>query len=209
MSAELPEYELQTLQRAAMNSHDGRTVALVFGTIDFLELLLNWCAFAVRAGVSWFVLVATDFQLHEALSDSLKANLVLLPRVRAGRINISKLNVIGERQRFGLRVLEVGLNVLHSDADALWLRDPSPLLQSGDIIAERIWGKPLSVVRAWGAAICTGFYFLRAKPLVLQIAREVEESLRLKRATHPSWQASDQLFINHVLHQRGVTWQSR
>jgi hypothetical protein len=35
---------------------------------------------------------------------------------------ISKLNVIGERQRFGLRVLESGFNVLFADLDAIFLR---------------------------------------------------------------------------------------
>ena len=64
-----------------------------------------------------------------------------------------------QRQRFGLRVLESGLSIVHSDADALWLRDPWPVLRAGDVVgdvasitAERIWGKPPSVVRSWGAA---------------------------------------------------------
>ena len=75
---------------------------------------------------------------------------------------ISKLNVIGERQRFGLRVLEAGYNVLFADLDNIFLKSPEPLLRDGDIIGERIWGRPLSLVRKWGAAICTGFYFVRS-----------------------------------------------
>ena len=55
-----------------------------------------------------------------------------------------------------------GLSVVHADADALFMRDPTPLLAEGDIVASRIWGKPLSVVRKWGAGVCTGFYFLRS-----------------------------------------------
>ena len=35
----------------------------------------------------------------------------VLNRVASGEVNITKLNVIGERQRFGLRVLELGFNV--------------------------------------------------------------------------------------------------
>ena len=49
---------------------------------------------------------------------------LLLPRVASGDVVISKLNVIGERQRFGLRVLESGFNVLFADLDALFLRGP-------------------------------------------------------------------------------------
>eukprot|EP00966_Prymnesium_polylepis_P227314 5259991-Prymnesium_polylepis.1 len=131
---ELPSHEHRTLRRAARNSHDGRTVALVFGTFDFVELILNWCAWALRAGATWFVIVALDKRLFEALAahGNDHDHVLLLPRVRADAVTINKLNVIGERQRFGLRVLESGLSVLHSDADAIWIRDPASLL-AGDI----------------------------------------------------------------------------
>lgn len=91
-----------------------------------------------------------DSTLHATFlrHPTLSRHAVLLPTARDG--NVSKLNVIGERQRYGRSVLERGLNVVHSDADALWLRDPFPLFANADIVAERIWGKPLSVVKAWG-----------------------------------------------------------
>ena len=81
---------------------------------------------------------------------------LLLPRVAFGDVAITKLNVIGERQRFGLRVLESGFNVLFTDLDAILLRPPAPILADGDIIGERIWGRPLSVVKKWGAGIVVG-----------------------------------------------------
>ena len=139
-----------------------------------------------------------DSALHSSLlrRPHLNAHVALLP----GNRSISKLNVIGERQRFGLRALEAGLNVVHSDADALWLRDPSPLFVGGDVVAERIWGKPSSVVKAWGAGLCTGFYFLRATRAVQALARTVRDEIDRKRARQPTWQASDQYFVNVVLH---------
>lgn len=209
---ELPPDDLQALRAAAARSPDGKTVALVFGTVDFVEIILNWCLFALRAGVRWFVVVAMDTQLHETLAaPHLRSSdqVLLLPRVRSEGVTIDKLTVIGERQRFGLRVLEAGLNVVHSDADALWLRDPTALFAGGDITAERIWGKPLSVVGAWGAAICTGFYFLRATPAVVSVAREVQAGIAKKRRQQPGWQASDQYYINTVLHAHGVSWEAR
>mgnify|MGYP006879371869 CR=1 FL=1 len=42
-------------------------------------------------------------------------------------------------------------------------------MRDGDIIGERIWGRPLSVVKRWGAAICTGFYFVRSNPRTITI----------------------------------------
>ena len=42
--------------------------------------------------------------------------------------------------------------MLFADLDALFLRSPAPILADGDIIGERIWGRPLSVVKRWDAA---------------------------------------------------------
>ena len=200
---------LDAIARAATRAPDGKTVALVFASYDFLELILNWACHALAIGVHWFALVAMDLRLHRALSalPHVASHAVLLPRVRRNATRITKLNVIGERQRFGLQVLERGVSVVHSDADALWIKDPWPLLAAGDdVVAERIWGKPLSVVKAWGAGICTGFYYLRATPAVVALARTVRDEVSAKRKRQPSWQASDQYFINTVLHRHGVTW---
>ena len=65
---------------------------------------------------------------------------MLLPRAQQG-VPITKLNIIGERQRFGVQVLAAGLNVVHADADALFLRDPGPLLAEGDIVDVKRNGK--------------------------------------------------------------------
>lgn len=202
---DLPPRALRVVREAAQASPDGRTLALVFGTHDFLPLLLNWCAFAVRARVSWFVIVALDGPLHAALSVSLaSSNHLLLPRVASRAVAITKLNVIGERQRFGVRVLEAGLSVIHSDADALWMRDPYELMRGADIVGERIWGKPLSVVKAWGAGICTGFYFLRAVPAVLEIAREVELSIKKKHTSTPSCEPRPSALAHPIITRGGT-----
>eukprot|EP00965_Chrysotila_dentata_P262756 6214664-Pleurochrysis_carterae.AAC.1 len=49
-------------------------------------------------------------------------HVVLLPRVAQSLVTITKLNVIGERQRFGVAVLNAGFSVLHADADAIFLK---------------------------------------------------------------------------------------
>jgi len=96
-----------------------------------------------------------------------------------------------------------GFNIVHTDADAYWIRDPWPLLSAGDdVVAERIWGKPRSVVRAWGAAICTGFYYLRSSPRTITLARATRDDIDSKRARQPTWQSSDQYSLNVALHRR-------
>lgn len=147
-----------------------------------------------------------DKKLGGILSAFPNAPSLVLPRVASGATEINKLTVIGERQRFGLRVLEAGFNVLFADLDAIFLRSPEPLLRDGDIIGERIWGRPRNVVKKWGAAICTGFYFVRATSANVAIFRKTHFLIAEKRQRQPKWQASDQWAINNALDQqvRGV-----
>ena len=148
-----------------------------------------------------------DDALHRQLAYTWSdAPVLLLPRVASSAVKIDKINVIGERQRFGASVLAAGLSVVHSDADALWRADPTPLLSDGDVVASRIWGKPKSVVSAWGAGMCTGFYFVRSSSAAVELAREIQSRVAAKAAAHSSWQTSDQFYLNVVLHERGVVW---
>jgi len=203
---ELPEAALAVMRRAAAAAWDGKTVTLLFATSSFLDLALNWCQATRALGLRNFVLVAMDKALGATLGRFDAPPGLLLPRVASGSVSITKLNVIGERQRFGLRVLEAGFNVLFADLDAVFLRSPEPLLRDGDIIGERIWGRPRNVVKKWGAAICTGFYFLRATAANVAIFRKTQFLIAEKRQKQPRWQASDQWAINNALDQQVVDW---
>ena len=172
---------------------------MLFATGDFFDLMVNWAQAARLQGITNFVLVAMDQKLGDVLSRFDAPPGLLLPRVASGAVKISKLNVILERQRFGLRVLEAGYNVLFVDLDAILLRSPEPLLRDGDIIGERIWGRPRAIVKIWGAAICTGFYFVRSTPSTIAIMSKSVNTIIHKRRTQPSWQASDQWAINHAI----------
>ena len=69
--------------------------------IDFAGLLLNWAG-AVRGR-----------RLHRQLAYTWSdAPVLLLPRVASSAVKIDKINVIGERQRFGASVLAAGLSVV-------------------------------------------------------------------------------------------------
>jgi len=171
-----------------------------------MDLAINWAQAARRVNVTNFVIVAMDRKFGATFSKFAQPPGLLLPRVAKGDVAISKLNVIGERQRFGLRVLEAGFNVLFVDLDALLLKSPQPLLRDGDFIGERIWGRPPSLVTKWGAAICTGFYFVRSRPETITIFRSTHFRITEKRKRQPRWQASDQWAINHALDDQVVEW---
>jgi len=207
-NSELPEAALKVFRRAASEAWDQRTVIMLFATADFKDLAINWAQASRLIGIRNFVLVAMDPELGQILQKFTDPPGLLLPRVASGAVKIEKLNVIGERQRFGLRVLEAGFNVLFADLDAIFLKSPAPLLEDGDIIGERIWGRPISVVKKWGAGICTGFYFVRSQSRVIEIFRKTHFLIAEKRKRQPRWQASDQWAINHAVDAQVVEWET-
>jgi hypothetical protein len=44
------------------------------------------------------------------------------------------------------------------------------------------------MVKQWGAAICTGFYFVRSNPRTIEIFRDTQARIVAKRAKQPKWQ---------------------
>ena len=50
----------------------------------------------------------------------------------------------------------------------------------------------MSVVKKWGAAICTGFYFVRSNPNTINIFRRTHFMIATKRQRMPKWQARAQ-----------------
>jgi len=121
-ASELPPEARRVLHRAVASAWDCNTVILLFATGDFVDLALNFMQAASSIQVTNFVLVAMDAKLGKIFDRFDAPPALLLPRVASGEVMISKLNVIGERQRFGLRVLESGFNVLFADLDAIVLR---------------------------------------------------------------------------------------
>ena len=84
-----------TIARAARASPDHKTVALIFGTGDFSDLLINWACHAKALDIRWFVLVAMDAVSEAKLSAirSVRRHVMLLPRVRDPNVTLNKFNV--------------------------------------------------------------------------------------------------------------------
>ena len=61
-------------------------------------------------------------------------------------------------------ILNTGVNYLHSDADAIWLKDvrESVFRHQTDFVTSRARGTPPSAMEKWGFVMCLGFYYCRS-----------------------------------------------
>lgn len=99
-------------------------------------------------------------------------------------------------------LLEGGYNVILSDSDALWLKDPvqdfdSPLARGSSIVASR-GSFPPTMQRNWGSTLCMGFIFFRASPCIKTVLTNMK---RFVMRT-----GDDQRSINLALREMGVEW---
>lgn len=96
-----------------------------------------------------------------------------------------------------------GYDVIMSDADALWLRDPMeyfdlPSVRSSSMVASR-GSLPFSLSNRWGATLCLGFILFRAAgPIMDKIQRYIQHFV--------SRIADDQIAVNKAVGRVGVTW---
>lgn len=61
-------------------------------------------------------------------------------------------------------LLAAGVNYLHSDADAIWLKDvrPEVFSEGTDFVTSIAKGVPKTALDRWGFVMCLGFYFCRS-----------------------------------------------
>jgi len=98
------------------------------------------------------------------------------------------------------KFLDQGYDVIHSDADAVWVRDPLPFLSECN--AEMIFSQgtvwPPDVHAHHGLVLCCGFFYLRNTPSVRSFLSEVSHRVSLEK--------DDQASINRLVDENGVTW---
>lgn len=146
---------------------DGMVVT-TSGDWDYREIVLNWVLHAHTLQYSHALVIAMDVELYDDLkrrrvptadnSANLQAwnNTCLQRYIQAVRL---------ERHLAVAALVGAGIDVLHTDATAVFLRDPLPMLLAlpphVDVFFQRDdW--PASPVQAMGTAVNPGFVYLRA-----------------------------------------------
>jgi hypothetical protein len=92
----------------------------------------------------------------------------------------------------------LGVDFVHSDIDAIWLRNPVPfMLDTGaDLVASQgtVW--PPDVVDAWGFVLCCGLFLARGNDSVANLFDEVA-----------SRSGDDQAELNRALFGKSLNWE--
>ena len=196
---------VDALVRQARRVADSGSVVLLYASFSYRQPLLNWLVATKRArgtATKGILLVCLDDGLKE-LIERLGWTCYLEKVVKSAAAETSTSEQSGSLNKDTVkslwvtrvehveRLIAAGLNVILSDTDAIWLKDPLAQLlkpEYGDVIASRAnfpYNSP------WGATLCMGFIIFRATPQVVRLTQLALEETKLT--------LDDQIGFNNVL----------
>nr|VFJ62258.1 MAG: Nucleotide-diphospho-sugar transferase [Candidatus Kentron sp. DK] len=106
------------------------------------------------------------------------------------------------RAEIFLELLSRGVTFVHSDLDAIWLKDPFPMLSTlgkdVDLIFSQGTWWPKDIHKEQGFVLCCGWFLARATEASLRFFSDVVADLE---QTH-----DDQVSVNRLLFERKIKW---
>lgn len=187
------QHFLEHLRVATEDKRGAAPITIVFANSAYSDILDNWLRHALPFVGKDLIVFALD-ELMDARACSLGVCSILLP------FN----GLLDELWLFRVRVFEalvnLGVNFIHSDADAVWLADPRQYCSDLDvdlaISPGTVW--PFEAVELWGFVLCCGFFCARATPKMASFLQQVKQTTIVHR--------DDQAALNRVLLKAGVDW---
>jgi hypothetical protein len=148
------DLELLLLERVS----DSNSVVVVFADSGYYQVLKNWISHCQACQVQNFVVISLDRELHEKLEGLSLPTLLCPCRGRRQKIWIHRVRIIS-------KILNAGYDVIHSDADAVWLKKPYLFeikSKETDMYFSQGTYWPRRVCSDWGFVLCFGFFFVRS-----------------------------------------------
>jgi hypothetical protein len=100
------------------------------------------------------------------------------------------------------KLLDAGEEIIHSDIDAIWVRNPlqfgAARNRSEDLIFSQgtVW--PIDVHDHWGFVLCCGWFWAKPVPAAQAFFRALEADVRVS--------GDDQISVNRLLVAAGARW---
>jgi hypothetical protein len=181
--------------RPLLDARHDTPPTIVFANHAYREIADNWIRSAQRLGIRNFWFIALDRDMHDFLT---RTGIQSIPlECEPGRQGIWKIRI----QVFKCLV-DNGVDFIHSDADAVWLRDPVDRYYTEhkdiDLVISQgtVW--PPDVFTQWNFVLCCGFFVLRANRRTETLLRELETDVKLT--------GDDQISINRLIYRRNMRW---
>ena len=160
-----------------------------FGNYRYKRIAHNWALYLQRHKIENYTIYSLDQDIYDYLVEN-EINTELLP------LDIfeegAHLWDWRERLKFIFKLLNEGINVLHSDLDAIWLKNPLDLVEEKyDLIAST--GKfPQNIYKKIGYTLCMGWIYYKSSTIIKELFQDI-----LDKNTHDNF--DDQIEFNREI----------
>lgn len=166
---------------------------IVFANYNYLPVLENWMIAMKNLNIDDYMIISLDEDLYTYLKGKQISTLLRPCELDLGKLWVHRIEVI-------LELLQEGYDVIHSDADAVWMKDPLPYLKDlpQDMLFSQgtIW--PPDVQEKWVFVLCCGFFMLRSNKKTLQFTKKLLKRVKEDR--------DDQVSCNRMLLEQNTVW---
>lgn len=188
----LSEFQLwKTIKKHATNN----TIVLVFANYGYRDVLDVWINSIEKCNVKNYLVVSLDKEIHAYL---FKKNI----QTYYNKTEEDLSELWASRTLFISKVLHMGFNVIHSDADAIWCQNPQREYFSFhhfDIVFSQGTIFPPEIHEKWGFVLCCGLYGIKSNKstriLINKVIKDIKESSK-----------DDQRSFNRVIYENNISW---
>jgi len=172
-----------------------KPLIITFANWPYLNVLLNWMEGLKRLSIDNYIVISFDEKLYHYLVEK-KYKTILLKNID----NLSELWRL--RITIFKYLVDKNIDFIHSDADAVWLKNPIPeyydSFPSTDLMISQgtIW--PENVQRLWGFVVCCGFFIMRSSPAMKMLWEKLEDSVLQT--------GDDQISMNYIIAGENIQW---
>ncbi|XP_030845843.1 UDP-D-xylose:L-fucose alpha-1,3-D-xylosyltransferase-like [Strongylocentrotus purpuratus] len=169
----------------------------------FLDFTENWIESLKRCNVRDHVtIIAEDPSTYEILAKRNDINLELLltsktnlPDSDLAFGSQDYLRLVNKRPNYILRYLQRGTDVLFSDVDTVWLKNPLPFFEDG---YDLYFGRDIYDDQTKPDLVCAGFVYYRATKATIDLI------VKWIQRIHARPEIPDQQLLNHLLRNRTI-----
>lgn len=159
------------------------TIIITFGDYNYKDVIVYWANKMKQLNIHNFLVIALDDEAFEYFKSN-SISCILRPfKGDLGDLWVFRMDVFNE-------ILNYGYNIIHSDADAIWLRDVTDYLTSHDhdMLFSQGTIYPVDVFSQWGFVLCCGLFYCRSN--------ENTKSAFSQLKTYASMVKDDQVAVN-------------
>ena len=164
-----------------------------FGDGRFKRIALNWALHLEDLGIENYSVICMDDEINDYLIDHNIKTKILKKEIFSDGFKADW----GARFKELLRLIDSGKNIIHSDLDAVWLKNPKDYIIEGYDVIASVGNMPdyTRFYKKFHCSICMGWICVRSNEKTIKLFKSILEDPKL----HRSGAFDDQIAFNFKL----------